>query len=79
MKYSVMPSYVDNEFVWNLYEVASEQIVGRFFFEEDAVDFAEFYESGGGFDGFTPPFILNSVPRKFDSMNDAFESIFDEP
>ena len=72
--YRYYPEFNDNdELLWLVYENGSQQIVAEFFFEEDAVELCEFLESGGGFAGFTPKFILQKVSI---DMNEAFEMKF---
>jgi hypothetical protein len=65
----------DDNLVWNVHEVATGQIVGEYWFEEDAKHFKKFYESGGGFAGFTPSFILRKINI---DVNDAFSIEFAE-
>jgi hypothetical protein len=60
-KYDVYPVNVNNDFMWEVYEMESEHIVERFFFEEDAVRTAKFMENGGAFSGWTPAFLLRPV------------------
>lgn len=60
-KYDVYPINVNDDFMWEVYEIESEHVIGRFFFEDDAIKSARFMERGGGFDGFTPTFILIPV------------------
>lgn len=59
--YSVYPVNEDGDFYWEVFENSTESTVDRFFFEEDARDFAKFLENGGGFAGWTPTFILQEV------------------
>ena len=79
MKYNVVVAHSkeDNDFLWHVYENATRQIVGSFFFEEEAEEYADFYEHGGGFDGFTPVFMLRSVTYPVTNVNDEFTRIFD--
>lgn len=74
-KYAVVPSHTINDYVWNVYEYATDHIVETFFFEEDAEDRAEFMEHGGAFDGFTPKFMTVTVKTKKD-LNEAFAQEF---
>lgn len=76
--YSVSPVMTDdNDFVWCVIEEPTDQIIMVFEFEEDASDYCSFLNDGGGFDGFTPTFILNEVvaPIELD-YNQKFEAIF---
>ena len=75
MKYLVGPVKENDEFVWEVFEVASEQVVGRWYFEEDAIAQAEFMESGGAFEGFTPQFMLREVALAKD-LNQEFSAVF---
>lgn len=77
-KYSVIVSHVVDDYVWNVYEHATEQIIDTFFFEEDALEFAEFLEDGGAFDGFTPAFLVNKVQLPKENVNQAFTRVFAE-
>lgn len=75
--YTYYPKFVDYEdVVWLVDEVATEQIVGEFWFEDDAAEFASFLENGGGFAGFTPSFILKKT--QLGNINDAFAAEFVE-
>lgn len=75
--YTYYPEFDENEdVVWLVNEKTTEQIVGEFWFEEDAVEFATFLERGGGFSGFTPAFILKKT-HSYD-INDAFAAEFVE-
>lgn len=70
-KYDILISHVIDDFIWNVYEKQTDQIIDSFFFEEDATRFAKFLESGGGFDGLTPAFMLTAVPDP--TVNAKFE------
>ncbi len=59
--YYVLPLEVNSDFIWCVMEKKTEQLIKAFEFEEDALDYANFLESGGAFDGFTPSFILREV------------------
>ena len=72
-KYDIVVSHVIDDFVWNVYERSTEQIIETFFFEEDARDYAKFLERGGGFDGFTPSFMLTISPDL--DVNAKFEQL----
>lgn len=61
MKYLVNPVNIENDFMWEVHEVNTEHVIDRFYFEEDAARCAAFMENGGGFDGWTPSFILRQV------------------
>ena len=59
--YYVLPLEVNSDYIWCVMENKTEQLIKAFEFEEDALDYANFLESGGGFDGFTPTFVLREV------------------
>ena len=59
--YYVLPLEVNSDYIWCVMENKTEQLIKAFEFEEDALDYANFLESGGGFDGFTPTFLLREV------------------
>lgn len=60
-KYDVYPINANGDFMWEVYETESEHVIGRFFFEEDAINSAYFMENGGAFSGWTPTFFLRQV------------------
>ena len=73
--YRYYPEFNDNEeLLWIVHEITSDQIVAHFFFEEDAEELCRFLEKGGGFAGFTPPFILQRVPTL--DINQDFQAEF---
>jgi hypothetical protein len=76
MKYFVSAIHKDDDFVWELYEVATDRIINTFYFEEDALEYAVFYNDGGGFAGFTPNFMLQSVTQSVTNVNDEFTRVF---
>jgi hypothetical protein len=61
-KYSVKITHASDEYLWNLYEKQTNQVIGTFFFEDDAIEKAQIMEKGGGFDGYTPAFMLIPIP-----------------
>jgi hypothetical protein len=75
-KYSVIVSHDDDEYLWNVYEKETEQVIESYYFEEDAVSRARFMESGGAFDGFTPSFFLQEVSIPKEEVNEAFGRAF---
>jgi hypothetical protein len=77
MKYMVQPIYVINDYMWEVYETASEHVIDTFHFEDDAIEYAEFLENGGAFDGFTPSFVLTQVALP-DDINQKFNNLFHE-
>ena len=75
MKYTYYPEFDENDCLeWHVYETATEQVIATFLFEEDAVLETNRLERGGGFDGFTPSFMLRKVT--FNNINDAFTAEF---
>lgn len=74
-KYDVVVIENDKDFLWGVYENATDQLIDVYFFEDEAQDTAKFYEHGGAFDGFTPTFMLRTVKAQSD-LNEAFEHRF---
>lgn len=76
-KYAVLPAFRNEEYVWEVFELWSDLIIQKFYFEEEALEMAQFMEKGGAFDGFTPTFMTRSV-RKFspEVLNETFSSEF---
>ena len=73
--YSYSPVFNDNdELLWRVFEISSQQYVAEFFFEEDAQELCEFLQRGGGFAGFTPSFMLRKSYAK--DINQAFSMEF---
>lgn len=58
--------------VWLVQETQTEQIINSFLFEEDALEYCNFMNRGGGFDGWTPHFMLKQsfIP----DINEEFEA-----
>ena len=73
--YTVIPVEVDADFLWCVLESLDDQVqlIRAFSFEDDALALAAHLNGGGGFDGWTPTFILNDVSSYLD-INDDFES-----
>jgi hypothetical protein len=77
-KYYVLPLETDElDFIWCVMENQTEQLIQAFEFEDEAFECAEFMESGGAFDGFTPSFILREVVFQKD-MNKEFATFISE-
>lgn len=75
--YTYYPEFDENEdVVWLVEENATAQILGEFWFEDDAAEFTKFLEKGGGFAGFTPSFVLKKT--NLGNINDAFMAEFSE-
>lgn len=77
MKYTIRPTEVLNDYMWEIYENASEHVINTFYFEEDALNYIEFLENGGAFDGFTPSFVLRPIDLP-DDINQKFNNLFQE-
>lgn len=74
--YTYYPEFNDgDDLLWLVFEEYSSQIVGEFFFEEDAAELCNFLENGGGFSGFTPSFMLRKSLLNTD-INEAFAAEF---
>lgn len=73
--YKTYPIQIDDDFVWVVYENATEQVIDSFFFDDDAVEYMSFLERGGGFAGFTPSFMLREAPI-YRNIDDAFAAEF---
>jgi hypothetical protein len=76
MKYVIASVKIDNDYHWQVFETGTNQVVGTFYFEDEAYDLAMFYNEGGGFAGFTPSFMLQSVTPSVTDVNDEFTRIF---
>ena len=74
--YHTPVKFFGDDYGWTVFETATNQMIGSFYFEEDAEDLATFYNQGGGFDGFTPSFMLQSVTPSVTDVNDEFTRIF---
>jgi hypothetical protein len=77
MKYEIRPINMNGDFLWEVHETATDHTIDRFFFEEDAADLAEALESGFGFNGWTPRFVLNKVVLP-DDINSRFSNTFQD-
>lgn len=77
VKYSVNPVNVDGNFMWEIYEVATEHVIDRFFFEEDAIRLAKRMERGCAFAGWTPSFFLTKV-APVENINQKFNQLFED-
>lgn len=75
--YAYYPEFDQNDYLlWHVREIATDTIVGSFYFEEDAQKWSQFWEKGGGFAGFTPQFLLTKTQKG--DINDAFLAEFAE-
>lgn len=74
--YRYYPEFDEDDcLLWHVVETTTDQIIQSCLFEDDAIEFCQRYESGAGFAGFTPSFILNKVSVKTD-INAAFSAEF---
>jgi len=73
-KYDVIPLVENDDYMWGVYETATEHVIETFFFEEDAVAVAKSMERGAGFSGWTPNFILTKVVVRED-INQKFSEL----
>ena len=75
--YTYYPKFdQDDCLVWHVFESATQQVVGSFFFEDDARDCCHFLENGGGFFGFTPSFVIKKT--HLTDINESFAAEFAE-
>lgn len=72
----VISAKVEDDYIWQVFEPATNQVLDSFYFEEDAFDLATFYDEGGGFAGFTPSFMLQSVTLNVTNVNEEFTRKF---
>ena len=75
-KYSVRPVEINGDYVWEILEIATQQVIENFFFEEDAMLVAEALEFTA-FEGWTPSFMLKKVEISND-INQRFSSMFQD-
>lgn len=75
-KYKVTPANINGDYMWEVFELATKNVIDRFFFEEDAMRYAKRLEHGAGFDGWTPAFILQAVAVNED-LNRKFNKLFE--
>jgi len=58
--YYTQARQVDGDFLWSVIERDTSQIIEDYKFEEDANKLCTVLNSGGGFQGNTPPFFLKN-------------------
>lgn len=63
-KYSVVFVEHNNEFLWCVYEHATELVVNDFYFEDEARQYIKFLNRGGAFAGWTPSFFTEKINTK---------------
>jgi hypothetical protein len=76
MKYVVASVKTEDDYRWQVYETETNQVIKTFYFEDEAYDLAMFYNDGGGFAGFTPSFMLQSVTPSVTDVNEEFTRVF---
>lgn len=60
--YYVLPIQTEEkDYIWCVMESSTEQLIDAFVFKDDALEYANFLGRGGGFDGWTPTFMLQEV------------------
>lgn len=64
----------NEDFVWVVVEVQTEQIIKTFYFPEDAKSLCHKLNKGYGFDGFTPSFFNLPFTVPSSDINEDFES-----
>ena len=70
-----VPVEYEGEFLWCVYEAATDQVIESFYFEDEALDYIEFVSSGGAFSGWTPTFMLAEFQTQSETdINEAFNS-----
>lgn len=74
MKYTVELAKDEDDFYFSVVEKETDQVIGSYFFEDDAKDYCKFLNKGGGFDGFTPAFMLIPLDNVID-LNQQFSKI----
>lgn len=74
--YTYYPEFDEEDFLlWKVREIATDQVIADFVFEEDAQEYMDFLEDGGAFAGFTPAFMTRKTPVNM-NINDAFAAEF---
>ena len=73
-KYDVVPFKNNNDYLWAVFELATEQVIDTFYFEEDANALAKTLDRGRGFAGWTPAFLLTKVVVK-ENINQRFSEL----
>lgn len=67
----------ENNKFFCLYEKNTEQVHSFYLFEDEAREKKNFFESGGGFVGHTPRFLLREVQTK-KNVNEEFSRLMEE-
>lgn len=74
--FTVVPVEFKNEFLWCVYERATDQVIKACYFEDDAHEYIQFLLGGGAFAGFTPSFMMIDfvAPQPKVDVNESFNS-----
>jgi len=65
----------EGDFFYAVFEEQSEQVIDFYYFYDDALKVSKFMEKGGAFNGFTPAFILRTVPKITSNLNEEFNTL----
>jgi hypothetical protein len=65
---SVVAVQEGEDFLWTVHEAATDSVVGTFYFEDEAKDYAKLIENGGVFAGFTPAFMVANMKMSVDKI-----------
>jgi len=77
MKYTLHELDNNGQEIFCVFEEETQQVIVAFETKDEAVRVNAFLNNGGGFDGFTPSFMLNEyVLEETEDINDAFEKEF---
>lgn len=76
MNYETKSIKNEEGFFWAVTEKDTEQTIKVFFFQDEARRFMKFLNRGGGFDGWTPAFMLREMPKT--DLNEDFVALIDE-
>lgn len=59
-----VPVQFEGEYLWCVFEKATDQVIRHFYFEEEALDYIDFLVKGGCFAGHTPTFMSSDFTTK---------------
>ena len=59
-----VPVEHNSEFLWCVFEKNTDQVIKSFYFEEEALEYIRFVQTGGAFNGRTPAFMLIEFSTK---------------
>jgi len=71
--FACVPVEYNGEFLWCIFEYATDQVINHFYFEDDANNYLKFLQRGGCFDSFTPTFIIQKIKTTTGSINKDFQ------